>query len=71
MLTVYLQQNFRFGNWEENTVTETTSFLSTHVNGFFNVMAKNSFDHVFIKTDQRDFSKSVRLCINLHLKIQI
>jgi hypothetical protein len=27
MLTVYLQQNFRSGNWEENTSTETTSFF--------------------------------------------
>jgi hypothetical protein len=71
MLTVYFQQNFRSGNWEENTARETTSFLSIHVNGFFNVVAQNSIDQVFIKTDQRDFSKSVRLYINLHLKIQI
>jgi hypothetical protein len=56
MLAVYLQQNFRFGNWEENTATETTSFLSIHVNSLFNLDIQNDINHVFIKTDQ-DLSK--------------
>jgi hypothetical protein len=45
MLAVYLQQNFRSGNWEENTATETTSFICTRER-LFQSEAQNSINHL-------------------------